>query len=695
MADNKTNKLVANSDILLAVGIIMILVVMIFPLPTAIMDLLVALNLALGIVILMASLYIRHPLQFSVFPGLLLIVTLFRLSLNVASTRLILGQAYAGKIILAFGDFVVQGNYVVGIVIFLILVIINFVVITKGAGRVAEVAARFTLDSMPGKQMAIDADLNAGLIDETAARERRIEITQEADFYGSMDGASKFVRGDAIAGLIITVLNIVGGLIIGVAQHGMGVGEAAATYTRLTVGDGLVSQIPALIISTAAGMVVTRTASSEHLGVDVASQLFSSRRAIFLSTGVLFILGVTPGLPFFPFFVLGTITGAVGYMVKPQQDEDKEEDEDEQVESTAPAENIEEYLRVDPLEFEIGYGLIPMVDTEQGGDLLMRITQLRKQCATEVGIIVPPIRIRDNIQLKPHEYIIIIRGVTVARGELMPGRLLALNPGTAQGKVSGHDVIEPAFGLPATWITENMRDDAEMLGYTVVEAVAVLTTHILEVLKSNASLILSRQDVHELLENLKKDQPALIDEVVPNLLSLGMVEKVLKNLLKERVPIRNLATILETLADYGPLTKDASELTEYTRQAIADILINPYVDEEDILKAITLGPEVEQFFNAALNEIRSAQVQSDLRQMALPPEVLKTLYTELGAEIEKLINNGYQAIIIVSPAYRSYFRRIVESVFPNLIVLSYAEIPARFQIESVGTLRFNDDSQKI
>jgi flagellar biosynthesis protein FlhA len=691
MSETQNNRLTAYSDIILAAGIIVVLMVMIFPMPTVVMDLLLALNLALALLILMVSMYIQHPLQFSVFPGLLLIITLFRLSLNVASTRLILGQAFAGRIILAFGDFVVKGNYVVGMVIFLILVIINFVVITKGAGRVAEVAARFTLDSMPGKQMAIDADLNAGLIDENEARKRRAQITSEADFYGSMDGASKFVRGDAIAGLIITVLNIVGGLIIGMAQHGMPAGEALTTYTRLTVGDGLVSQIPALIISTAAGLVVTRTAASTDLGKDVFSQIFSSRRAIFLATGVLFALGITPGLPILPFFVLGTIIGAVGYLVKEIPDEETEETAPAIAAERSPEEEVQDYLRVDTLGLEIGYALIPLVDADQGGDLLGRITQLRKQCAAEIGIIIPPVRIRDNIQLKPNEYVVIIRGTTVAKGELMMGQLLALNPGSAEEKLDGYDVLEPAFGLPATWIMPKNRSKAEMLGYTVVEAVAVLTTHILEVLKTNAHLILSRQDVQNLLENLKKDQPVIVDELVPGIMSLGTVDKVLQNLLRERVSIRNFATILEALADWGTVTKDPEILTEYVRQSLSETIVQPYVDEEGILRAITLSPSVEQYFGNAIQEMRKIGIQSSMDQAALPPDMLKHLYTELAGEVDKLVQNGFQPIIVTSPMIRHFFRRMVESVFPNLIVISYGEVPSRFQIEAAGSVRFEND----
>ena len=685
-----TNRLLRNSDVLLALGVVMVLVVMIFPLPTVMMDLLLALNFSAAMLILMVSLYIRKPLQFSVFPGLLLLITLFRLSLNVASTRLILGQAYAGKIILAFGDFVIKGNYIVGLIIFLILVIINFVVITKGAGRVAEVAARFTLDSMPGKQMSIDADLNAGLINEDEARSRRIEITQEADFYGSMDGASKFVRGDAIAGLIITLLNIAGGLIIGVAQHGMPLGEAMRTYTQLTVGDGLVSQIPALIISTTAGLVVTRTASDSHLGWDLTSQIFSSPRAIYMASGVLLALGITPGLPLLPFFILGAITGSIGFMVKGSQKAQEEAVEEAPVEKAV--DEIEDYLRVDPTELEIGYGLIPMVDSEQGGDLLLRITQLRKQCASEVGIVIPPIRIRDNIQLKPNEYVIIIRGVETARGELMLGRFLALNPGTAEGELEGTRVIEPAFGLPAIWISESEREKAEQNGYTAVEAVAVLTTHLLEVLKSNAHQILGRQEVQNLLDNLKKEQPALVEELVPGLIPLGVVEKVLQNLLRERVSIRNLSTILETLADYALLTKDADILTEYARQTLSETIVLPYLNDSGTIQGITLDPNVEQVFTNSIKEMQKSGGIQGLDQLILPPDVMQQLFAGLASEVDKLVKAGNQPIIITPPGIRLFFRKTVEAVFPNLIILSYGELPSRVQVESIGTVRFSDAS---
>ena len=686
-----SNRLVANSDIFLAVGVVLILMVMIFPLPTVIMDLLLALNLATGLLILMVSMYLKKPLQFSVFPGLLLIITLFRLSLNVASTRLILGQAYAGKIILAFGDFVVKGNYIVGMVIFLILVIINFVVITKGAGRVAEVAARFTLDSMPGKQMSIDADLNSGLIDEAQARARRLEISAEADFYGSMDGASKFVRGDAVAGLVITILNIVGGFIIGVAQHGMPLGEAARTYTRLTVGDGLVSQIPALIISTAAGLVVTRTATESSFGEDLTSQMLHSPRAIFLTSGVLFLLGFTPGLPMLPFLILGTAMGSLGYMMRGGGEEAEEIVEERP--KTAPEEAVEDYLRVDPLELEIGYSLIPMVDQEQGGDLLVRITQLRKQLASEIGLIIPPVRIRDNIQLKPNDYVIRIKGIEAARGELMVGRYLALNPGTAEEQIAGVQVQEPAFGLPATWITENQKEQAELSGYTIVETVAVLTTHLLEVLKTHANQILGRQEVSNLLDTVKKDQPALVEEVVPNLLSLGSVEKVLQNLLRERVSIRNLPTILEVLADTAHVTKDPDVLTEYVRQNLSETVVRPYVDDKNTISAITLDAGLERSIANMLQEISSSKGYR--MDVSLPPDQLQALYTTLAEEVEGVMSSGSQPVVITSPGIRLAFRKLIEAVFPNVIVLSYGEIPSRVQVQTIGKIRIAYASEAV
>ncbi len=681
-----------NSDFLLGLGVVFILVVMIFPIPTALMDFLLALNITIGLLILLVSMYITQPLQFSVFPGMLLVVTLFRLSLNVATTRLILGQAYAGQVVSAFGDFVVKGNYVVGLIIFLILVLINFIVITKGAGRIAEVAARFTLDAMPGRQMSVDADLNAGLLDDKEARKRRDEITRQADFYGAMDGASKFVRGDAIAGLIITFLNIIGGFIIGVAQMNMSMGDAIRTYTVLTVGDGLVSQIPALIISTAAGMVVTRTASETNLGFEVVTQIFAKPRAIFIVSGVLLFLGISPGLPMPPFLFMAVVAGLIGYTVQASQKRQIEEVEEEEEAVPDAAKELEEYLRIDPLELEIGFNLIPMVDPEQGGDILNRIAQMRKQFALEIGMLLPPIRIRDNIQLKPHQYVIKIRGDEVASNELILGRLLALNPGSAQEEVEGIRTVEPAFGIEAKWVESSNRERAELSGYTVVEPPAVLITHLMEVLKANAHRILGRQEVQNLLDNLKKEQPAVVEELIPNLLSLGAVERTLQNLLKENIPIRDLALILETLADYAPMTKDPDILTEYVRQALGFIIARRYQGDDGVIKGIVLDPQIEEVLKKVADNARNAPgggVKSG--DLILPPELLQQIYNAVTKEISRVAKEGFQPVLITSPQVRLYFRRLVETVLPNLAVLSFGEIPSSVNIETIGMVRMEDE----
>ena len=688
------NFLARNSDIALAVGVIGILVIMLVPLPPVIMDLLLALNVTMALLILLVSLYITKPLQFSVFPGLLLIVTMFRLSLNVGTTRLILGDGYAGKMIEAFGNFVVKGNYVVGFIIFLILVLINFIVITKGAGRVAEVAARFTLDSMPGKQMSIDADLNAGIIDENEARRRRIEIAKESDFYGAMDGASKFVRGDAIAGLIITALNIIGGFIVGVAQLKMGLSEALQTFTRLTIGDGLVSQIPALIISTAAGMIVTRAASEVNLGTDLYKQLFFSTRVAFIAAVVLVMLGIAPGLPSVPFFLLAAGMGTVGYVLREKDNEREAEEGEEEAEDVevAPEEEIHDYLRVDPVELEIGYNLIPLVDTNQQGDLLTRITQIRKQVAMELGIIIPPVRIRDNMQLKPNEYMILIKGNEVARHSLMLGHYLALNPGTADDELEGRKVREPAFGLPAVWVKGEEKEKAELLGYSIVAPPAVLATHLAEVLKSKADQILSRQDVHDLIENLKKDQPALVEELIPNVLTVGAIEKVLKNLLAERVSIRDLTTILETVGEYIHVTKDLDLLTEYVRQALGRSIAKQYQDGEGKISTLTLDPELEQLLTNAITEARNAGVtNTQALGFSLSTEVMQGLLTVLSEKVNQLEQEGIQPIIITSPTIRPFLRKLIEPIFNSLVILSYAEIPAQVEIESIGSVSLRNE----
>ena len=678
------------SDILVAGGVLLILVIMIIPIPTPVLDFLIALNIAMALAVLMVAMYMTEPLQFSVFPGLLLILTLFRLSLNIASTRLILGEGYAGSIITSFGNFVVKGNYVVGFIIFLILVIIQFVVITKGAGRIAEVAARFTLDAMPGKQMAIDADLNAGLIDEAEARKRREDISREADFYGAMDGASKFVRGDAIAGLIITFINVIGGLIIGVGQKGMGFAEAAQTYTLLTVGDGLVSQIPALIVSTSAGIIVARAASNAHLGQDLISQLLFEPRGLYIISGVLAFFALTPGLPAVPFLtlaVLAFITARSAQSAMVKESEEEEEAEKEKAAEPEPIEEVEKYLHVDPLELEIGYGLIPLVDPEHGGDLLHRITMIRKQVALELGIIIPPIRIRDNIQLKPDDYVVKLRGHEIARGEVRMGHIMALNPGTVSKPLRGIETVEPAFGLPALWIPESRRTEAAAAGYTVIEPAAVLATHLKELLKRHAHELLGRQETQKLIDHVKKEYPAVVEELIPNQLSLGTVQKILQNLLKERVSIRDLVRILEILGDSIQFSKDPDVLTEYVRNGLSQTIHEPYVADDGAIHAMTLDPALERLISES---VRSGE--SMLKIPNLPPDVLKQIYEQVKALSDRLMDEGKPAVMVVSPGVRLYTRRLVETVFPDLAVLAITEIPTHIEIKSIGTIRVSHEN---
>ncbi|HHI03167.1 MAG TPA: flagellar biosynthesis protein FlhA, partial [candidate division Zixibacteria bacterium] len=538
------SQLIKRSDIMLAVAVIVIIAVLIIPLPAGILDFALAFNITFALVILLSTLYIKHPLDLSVFPGMLLIVTLMRLSLNVASTRLILGQGYAGEVINSFGNFVVQGNYVVGFIVFMILVIIQFVVITKGAGRISEVSARFTLDAMPGKQMAIDADLNAGLIDDQEAKARRESIAQEADFYGAMDGASKFVRGDAIAGILITLINIIGGFVIGMVMLGKSAPEALRTYSLLSIGDGLVTQIPALIVSTSAGIIVTRAASKENMGHDLTRQLLRQPRAIMIAGGMLLLFGIVPGMPTLPFFILGAVISAIGWLTNESSKKKILEDQKAEAEreQTGQEERTEDLLKVDALEVEIGYGLIPLVDANQGGDLLERVSVIRKQLASELGIIVPAIRIRDNIQLKPNEYRIKVKGINITEYEIMPDHVMAINPGYIKDEIDGFKTREPAFGLSAVWIIPNLKEIAENKGYTAVEPSAVMATHLTETIKTYAAELLTRQDVAHLIETLKEDHPSLVEDVVPNVVSFSIIQKVLRSLLNERVPIRDLAT---------------------------------------------------------------------------------------------------------------------------------------------------------
>ena len=672
------------SDIIIALAIITIVIMMIIPLPTILLDLLLCLNITMALVIVMVAVYNVEPLDFSVFPSLLLITTLFRLALNVSSTRLILLEGYAGEVILSFGNFVVGGNAVIGFIIFVILIIIQFLVITKGSERVAEVAARFTLDAMPGKQMSIDADLNTGAISDAEASRRREKIQKEADFYGAMDGASKFVKGDAIAAIIIIIINIIGGFIIGMVQRNLDVVHALQTYTLLTVGEGLVNQIPALLISTATGIVVTRAASDSDLGHDISNQLFSNSRVFFIVSGVLMLLAIVPGLPGLPFMTLSIALGLIGYnlhkAVKTTTEKTQVQQEEKEKEEIRKPENIISLLQVDPMELEIGYSLIPLVDTGQGGDLLERIVMIRRQCALEMGLVVPTIRIRDNIQIKPNAYIVKLKGIEIARGELLLDHYLAMNSGTVFEEMSGIDTVEPAFGLPAIWIPESDREQAELNGYTVVDAVSVLATHITEVIKAHASEILGRQETQNLVDSIKDNNASVVEELVPNLLSIGEIQKVLANLLRERISIRDMVTILEVLADYARLTKDPEILTEYVRHALSRQISSQNV-QNNILPCVTVNPETENIISSAVQRTEHGSYVS------LEPEQMKRLLDSLNIELPKLTNLGYQPIVLTSPAVRLYFRKLIERSIPGLIVLSHAEIEQSVEIQVLGVVK--------
>ncbi len=672
------------SDVMIAVAIITIVVMMIIPLPTLLLDMLICLNITIALLVVMSVIYNKEALDLSIFPSLLLITTLFRLALNISSTRLILLEGYAGEVITAFGNFVVGGNPVVGFIMFIILVAINFIVITKGSERVAEVSARFTLDAMPGKQMSIDADLNQGAITDAEAKIRREKIQHEADFFGAMDGASKFVKGDAIAAIFIMFINIIGGFVIGMLQRNLDALHALQTYTLLTVGEGLVSQIPALLISTATGLIVTRAGAEGNLGSDMIGQLFHNDRIFFILGGVLLFFAIVPGLPGLPFTVLAIACIMVarllhkGVEVKTETQQEAKNVQ-EKKKATAP-ENIVSLLQVDPMELEIGYSLIPLVDTGQGGDLLDRIVMIRRQCALELGLVVPTIRIRDNIQIKPNAYIIKLKGIEIAKGELMLDHYLAMNSGTVFEEVPGIETIEPAFGLPALWIPDNEREQAELNGYTVVDAVSVLATHITEVIKQHADEILGRQETQNLIDNLKKTNQALVDEVVPDLLNVGEVQKVLANLLRERISIRDIGTILEVLSDYARATKDTEILTEYVRHAMNRQITQQNV-QNGTLPCITLDPALE-------NRIAGGVQRTDHGSyVSIDPDSMQKLIAAINEELPKLTNMGYQPIVLTSPAVRLYFRKLVERSVPGLIVLSHAEIEQSVEIQILGVVK--------
>ncbi|MEW6194127.1 MAG: flagellar biosynthesis protein FlhA [Bacteroidota bacterium] len=672
-----------NSDILLAFGLILMLGLMLIPLPASLLDFLLSLNITLAILILIVSLYIQSPLDISVFPGLLLVTTLYRLGLNISSTRLILIDGYAGQVIESFGSFVVGGNYVVGFIIFIILVVIQFIVIIKGSGRISEVAARFTLDAMPGKQMAIDADLNTGLISESEARKRRDNIAREAEFYGAMDGASKFVKGDAIAGLIINTINIIGGFIIGVAQRGLSFTDALQTYTILTIGDGLVSQIPALIIATAAGLVVTRSAAGTALDFQMKTQLFSNPRVLGTVSAAIFLFALIPGMPTIPFMILASVLGVSSYVSNKNKATDAAQTPNEsEAVATAPAEEkVEQYLQVDPIEIEIGYGLISLVDEKQGGNLFQKISATRKMIALEYGVLIPPVRVRDNLQLAPNEYIVKIKGNITSSYEIYPDRYLAMNPGSVEDQVTGIPTTDPAFGMPSFWIISEEKEKAEMLGYTVVDSISVLATHLQESLKKNFDKILSRQEVKQLLENLKKEYPAVVEDVNPDVLNLGIIQKVLQNLLRENIPIKDFVRILEALIDYSKTTKNVDVLTEYVRHAIGDTISHIYKDSNGIIHAVSLSENLETIITKSLQSQKDSIVT-----LGLSPRVLRELNGSIQGALEKFGKLGYPPILITSAAIRPYFYRLVNSSFPDLALLSFSELPANVEIEFLGKL---------
>ena len=680
-----------NSDISLAVAVVGILIFMIIPLPTMLLDLLFSFNITFALIILLASMYTLRPLELSAFPSILLLITLFRLSLNVASTRIILihgneGSMAAGKVIQAFGNFVVGGNYLVGIIVFVILVVINFMVITKGAGRIAEVAARFTLDAMPGKQMSIDADLNAGLINEQEARARREEIAQEAEYYGAMDGANKFVRGDAIAGIIITLANIIGGLAIGIFQNNMGFGDAAETYTLLTIGDGLVTQIPALIVSTSAGIIVSRAGAESNLGQEITSQILLQPRAIGITAIVLFGFGIIPGLPLLPFWVLAALGGGLTLIIHRVVRQRLQQEQDAHLveEPVVAAGQVDALPLLDTLAIEVGYGLIRLVDAEQDGELLERIKSIRRQMATEIGIIVPPVHIQDNMQLKPGQYSILLKGNEIGGGDLMANYYLAMNPGTADEEIDGIPTTEPTYGLPALWIKESAKENALAKGYTVVDLATVMTTHLSEIVKRHSPEFIGRQEVQQLLDNLKESHPKVVEELVPNLLPLGGVVKVLQNLLREQVPIRDLLAIMETLADWAPVTKDLDLLTEYVRQALARTISKMHLTPEGTLPVLTLDHSVESVIAAAVQPMDQGSL------FALDPNVAQKIINNLVQTLEKCSALNSQPVVVCSSQIRGHFKKLVDRFIPNIAVLSYDEILNNIEIHALGALELND-----
>jgi len=702
MAENETNvdgnqmkSLFKHSEFILAAGVLVILVVLVVPLPTFLLDVLITVNISLSFLVLLVTLHVKRALEISAYPSLLLFLTLFRLALNVASTRLILMHADAGQVIEAFGNFVVGGNVVIGLVIFIILTVIQFIVITKGATRVSEVAARFTLDAMPGKQMSIDADLNSGAITEDQARSRRTEIAHEAEFYGSMDGASKFVSGDAIAGIVITLINIAGGIVVGGMMQGMPIGDAVSTYTILTVGDGLVTQIPSLINATSAALLITKASSKSSLGQDLAMQLFTVPKALGFAAGILLIFGLIPGLPKIPFFLMSALFGILFIMAnKSSTSADSIEGTEEEIaiaktkqakQENEPEDEFERLLQVDRMGIEVGYKLVPMVDPKKVGGVLSRINSLRKQLARDIGIIIPPIRLRDNLQLPPNGYTIKIKGQTVDKGELMPDSYLALGEEGVK-PIEGIATTDPAYGLPGKWVTEAKKETAEAAGYTVIDPTSVLVTHLTETIKTYAHEMITREDIQKLVDTTKKDSPTLVNEFTPNVLTLGVVQEVVRNLLKERISIKDFVTILETLIDYAPVTKDPEALTEYVRQRLCRTLCGQYQSESNKISTISFEPGLEQEIMNSIHEMGPKSV------LALEPNYAQKVVEAVTETVRKAYASSNNTVLLTSSVLRNHIRKLTETALPYLPVLSYKEIAPGVQIESLGIVSLTNEN---
>lgn len=676
-----------NMDILIGFAVIGIIMMIIIPLPPVLLDVMLALNIALSVLILLLTLLSTNILELSVFPSILLITTLFRLGLNISSTRLILSEGYAGNVVEAFGSFVVGGNYVVGIIIFLIIVLVQFIVITSGSSRVSEVSARFTLDAMPGKQMSIDAELNAGAIDEKTAKKKRKELQQEADFYGAMDGASKFVKGDAVAGLVVTAINILGGIIIGMLMLDMDFIESVQTFVRLTIGDGLVSQIPALLISVSAGLLVTKADTEDNFGDTLANQLTSAPTALMMTGAVLAVLGFVPGLPKVAFFTLAIIAIMVGRMLKKETvKKEALKIEEENIDTTMMApplstiEEISSLINIEAIQVDIGYGLIPLADESKGGDLSQRITSTRRRCATEIGLVLQPIKLKDDLQLEPNQYTIKIKGITVASYTLMPAMLLCMNPEGEEILIDGIKTIEPSYGVEAKWIAQDKVEEAELYGYTVVDPSSIIITHLMEVIRLKAHELLGREEVKIMIDATKEKYPVVIEELIPDIMTIGEIQKVFQNLLKENVPIKDRVTIFETLADNARNQKDIDFLTECVRMALGRSICESIVDEYNTISVITLSKDLEDMIASKLK--RSPQgIYPEI-----DPEITTSLYSKIQAILEKYDFSEDRCIFMVSPTIRSPFRKLIELLFPRVMVLSLTEIPNDVRVKAKEVL---------